>query len=191
MRDLSWGHLPLAHTWNYQVTVTVQWLLHTNRRILGFPGTWEKQTACLKLVFRCNHTGQRRKRDKQTTDQPCWKSAAAVRCESDLRFVAVQGAHGLLKGGALHSAAVHTEYWGANRGMGHCYVYLHLRVPKWKPWLFEFFQFPYFFKTLSWHWHFHFSQCERTRIWLKFSVQEKKGTGHRRAKMQTQRKTKS
>ena len=68
IRDLSWGHLPLAHTWNYQVTVTVQWLLHTNRRILGFPGTWGTQTACLKLISRCNHTGERRKRDRQQTN---------------------------------------------------------------------------------------------------------------------------
>ena len=45
-------------------------------------------------------------------------------------FVAVQGAHGLLKGGALHGAAVHTENWGANRGTGHRYVYVHLKVPK-------------------------------------------------------------
>lgn len=45
------------------------------------------------------------------TDQPCRQGAATVRRESDLSLVAVQGAHGLLNGGALHGAAVHAENW--------------------------------------------------------------------------------
>lgn len=45
------------------------------------------------------------------TDQPCRQGAATVRRESDLSFVAVQRAHGLLHGGALHGAAVHAENW--------------------------------------------------------------------------------
>lgn len=43
------------------------------------------------------------------THRPCWQGAATVRGESDLSFVAIQGAYGLLNGGALHGAAVHAE----------------------------------------------------------------------------------
>lgn len=63
------------------------------------------------------------------TDRPCWQGAATVRRESDLSFIAVQGAHGLLNGGTLHSAAVHAENWGANRGTIHRYVSLHFESP--------------------------------------------------------------
>lgn len=63
------------------------------------------------------------------TDRPCWQGAATIRCESDLSFIAVQGAHGLLNGGTLHSAAVHAENWGANRGTIHHYVSLHFQSP--------------------------------------------------------------
>lgn len=81
-------------------------------------GGWEGSLACgEKRLPACNCAfGDANTQDRggkldnqQMIDRPCWQGAATIRCESDLSFVAIQGAHGLLNGGALHSAAVHAE----------------------------------------------------------------------------------
>lgn len=69
------------------------------------------------------------------TNRPCWQSAAAIRCESDLSFVAIQGAHGLLNGRALHSAAVHAEHWKGQTEAPFTVTCTGIWSPKMKRWL--------------------------------------------------------
>lgn len=70
------------------------------------------------------------------TNQPCWQGAATVRRESDLSLVAVQRAHGLLNGGALHGAAVHTENWEGQTEAPFTVTFTCILSPNTKHWPF-------------------------------------------------------
>lgn len=127
----TWGR-----TWKYQVRVAVQWFLHRSRGRSGFSNCWGKQTARLKLCLPgCGHPRQRRKLGELRTNRPCGQSAAAIRRESDLSFVAVQGAHGLLDGRALHRAAVHAEHCKGQTEAPFTTTFTSTLSPQMKHWL--------------------------------------------------------
>lgn len=115
------------HTCTYQVIATVQWFFFL---MLG-----ESELHAWNCAFHDANTQDRRKLDKPMTNQPCWQSAATIRRESDLSFVAIQGAHSLLNGGALHSAAVHAEHWKGQTEAPFTVTFTGTLNPKKKHWL--------------------------------------------------------
>lgn len=52
-----------------------------------------------------------------------------------MSFVAIQGAHGLLNGRALHSAAVHAEHWKGQTEAPFTVTFTGILKPKKKHWL--------------------------------------------------------
>lgn len=49
--------------------------------------------------------------ETRETLAPCGQGAAAISCQPDLCFIAIQGANHLLNRRTLDRAAIHTEHW--------------------------------------------------------------------------------